>query len=328
MRSYKPSRIRGNSFLRSILQETVLRKQDFIMPLFFKEGKASIPIASMPGIKKMGQDELLREIEKLQKLGIKAVLLFGSALNKDSLGSLSYAENSKFHAAIKEIKRSSDILLVADVCLCAYTDHGHCGILKKHGGKGPSVIDNEKTLKALAKIAVLYANAGADIVAPSAMADGQVKAIRAELDQNSFSSTAIMSYAVKYASAFYSPFRDIYDSSPVSGDRRSYQMDPGNRKEALAEALLDVEEGADIIMVKPALAYLDIISDVSSAINLPVAAYSVSGEYAMVKAAASKGWLNEKAAALEMLNSIKRAGADIIITYWAKEAAQWLSLQE
>lgn len=303
------------------MRETHLQKDNLIQPLFFKDGKGSSSIASMPGIKKLGQRELLREIEKLQKLGIKAILLFGATSEKDSLGSKSYDEKSPFHQAIRQIKRTSNIILIADVCLCAYTEHGHCGILVR---KKDPAIDNEKTLEALAKIALSYASAGADIVAPSAMADGQVRAIRAILDKNDFFETAIMSYAVKYASSFYGPFRSIYDSAPLFGDRRSYQMDPANKREALREVALDVEEGADIILVKPALAYLDIINAVRNAVNLPVAAYNVSGEYSMVKAAAEKGWLDGKAVAIETLESIKRAGADMIISYWAKEAAQWL----
>lgn len=292
------------------------------MPLFFKEGKTTEPIASMPGIEKMSHDALLKEVEKLQKLGIKAVLLFGSTSRKDENGSSSYDEKSPFHAAIRAIKKSSDLVLITDVCLCAFTDHGHCGIVK--GEKKSFSIDNEKTLAALAKSALSHAQAGADMVAPSAMADGQVGAIREGLNKNGFSQTAIMSYSVKYASNFYGPFRDIYDSSPVFGDRKSYQMDPGNKREALREAMLDIEEGSDIIMVKPALAYLDILRTLRDKLVVPIAAYNVSGEYSMVKAASLKGWLDEKSAALEILGSIKRAGADIIITYWAKEAATWL----
>ncbi|MBF0521959.1 MAG: porphobilinogen synthase [Candidatus Omnitrophica bacterium] len=318
--SYKPSRLRRAESLRSLVRETRLDKESLIMPLFFKEGKAAEAIPSMPGISKMPETVLLKEIEALDKLGIKAVLLFGAANGKDESGSASYDEKSAFHKAIRAIKRTSDIVLIADVCLCAYTSHGHCGIVDKKGAK----IDHQKTLDALAKIAVSYAEAGVDMVAPSAMTDGQVKSIREALDKNDFGETAIMSYSVKYASSFYGPFRDIYKSSPVFGDRKSYQMDPGNKREALREAMLDVKEGADIVMVKPALAYLDIIGAVREKVDVPVAAYNVSGEYSMVKAAQLKGWLDEKTVALEMLNSIKRAGADMIITYWAKEAAQWI----
>lgn len=297
------------------------------MPVFFKEGKGAEPIASMPGIQKMGHDALLKEVEKIEKLGIKAVLVFGASSRKDSAGSSSYDENSSFHKTLRALKRSSSMVIIADVCLCAYTDHGHCGVIRgqSEGDKQNDwSIDNEKTLEALAKIAVSYAGAGVDMVAPSAMADGQVRAIRQAFDSKGFSDRAIMSYSAKYASHFYGPFRDIYDSSPVFGDRRSYQMDIGNKREALTEVLLDVEEGADIIMVKPALSYLDVISAVRKEITVPVAAYNVSGEYSMVKAAALKGWLDEESCAKEILDSIKRAGADIIITYWAKEAVKWI----
>ncbi|MBF0479888.1 MAG: porphobilinogen synthase, partial [Candidatus Omnitrophica bacterium] len=247
--------------------------------------------------------------------------LFSSTSHKDALGTHSYDEKSPFHSALRAIKKASDMVIIADVCLCAYTDHGHCGVLTQEPAK--RTIDNKKTVETFAKIAVSYADAGVDMVAPSGMADGQVKAIRGALDKNNFSQTGIMSYAVKYASSFYGPFRDIYDSSPEFGDRKTYQMDPGNKREALREALLDIKEGADIIMVKPALTYLDIISAVREKVHVPVAAYNVSGEYSMIKAAGLKGWLDEKAAALEILTSIKRAGADMIITYWAKEAAKW-----
>lgn len=325
--AHKPARLRQGSSLRALLREVRVQKEDLVMPLFFTEGKASEPIEAMPGIEKMPLDVLLKEIDILQGLGIKAVLLFGAASRKDALGSLSYDEKSPFHQAIRAIKRFSDIVLITDVCLCAYTDHGHCGIIKSQatGSKGKTFLDNEKTNEALAKIAVSYVSCGADIVAPSAMSDGQVAAIRLSLDKNDFSQTPIMGYAVKYASSFYGPFRQIYDSHPTFGDRCSYQMDPGNKREALKEALLDAQEGADIIMVKPALSYLDIISCVREKIDLPIAAYNVSGEYSMVKAASEKGWLDEKAAAMEILGSIKRAGADLIITYWAREAVQWIS---
>lgn len=330
MYSNRPSRLRQGPSVRALVRETVLKTDDLVMPLFFKEGKGTSAIASMPGIKKMPQDALLREVEALSKIGIKAVLLFGAASRRDSIGSSSYDEKSLFHDAIRAIKRSSDMILITDVCLCAYTDHGHCGIIKTgtaNSGQrtaGHGHIDNARTIEVLARIALSHAQAGADWVAPSAMADGQVRAIRGILDANGFIEKPILSYAVKYASGFYGPFRDIYDSSPAFGDRRSYQMDPGNKREALREALLDVEEGADMVMIKPALSYLDIISAVKEKVNVPVAAYNVSGEYAMVKAAAEKGVLDERSCAMEILGSIKRAGADIIITYWAKEAARWI----
>lgn len=328
-RNIKPARLRASAAMRSLTKETSITKDNLIMPLFYKEGPGSEPIASMPGIAKMGQEPLLREIERIQKLGINAILLFGSSSKKDSSGSAGYNEKSAFHKTLRRIKEMSDIILVVDVCLCAHTNHGHCGIVKKKlvsKGKEPEfVIDSDRTLKALAKMAVSFAQAGADVVAPSAMADGQVRAIREALDKDTLSQTAIMSYAAKYASNFYGPFRDIYDSAPSFGDRKTYQMNPANKKEALKEVSLDVEEGADIVMVKPALAYLDIISAVKQTVAVPVAAYNVSGEYSMLKAAAHKGWLDEKLCAMEMLTSIKRAGADLIITYWAKEATKWFS---
>jgi porphobilinogen synthase len=308
------------------------------MPLFFKEGRESEPVPSMPGIKRMGQGEILKEVEKLEKLGIKAILLFGSSVKRDSRGSASYDEMSNFHKLIREIKKNSDIFLAADVCLCAYTDHGHCRIIKNSSAEaGPRVgrgetrhfiMDNDETLEVLAETALSYAKAGVDVVAPSAMADGQVQAIREALDEHGFLQTLIMSYSVKYASNFYGPFRDIYNSGPLFGDRRTYQMDPGNKDEALKEVGLDIQQGADIVIVKPALTCLDIISAVRQQVLVPVAAYSVSGEYSMLKAASQKGWLDEASCAMEILNSIKRAGADIIITYWAKEAVEWLKRQE
>lgn len=323
--AHKPERLRQTPGLRALVRETTLRKEDLVMPLFFTEGKAVAPIASMPGVAKMPFGALLKEIEGLQKLGIKAVLLFGSTSRKNRDGSVSYDDKSPFHQAIRAIKKVSGVTLIADVCLCAYTSHGHCGIIREGAGDHAQAgLDNQKTRMALAKIALSYADAGADIVAPSAMADGQVRSIREALDENSFSKTMIMSYAVKYASSFYGPFRDIYDSSPAYGDRRTYQMDPGNAREALKEAMLDAQEGADILMVKPALVYLDIINSLRNAVHLPIAAYNVSGEYSMVKAASQKGWLDERAVAMEMLLSIKRAGTDMIISYWAKDAAKWI----
>jgi porphobilinogen synthase len=295
------------------------------MPLFFKEGKGALSISSMPGVKKMGEDLILKEVEKLERIGIKSILLFGSSRKKDSGGTLSYDDKSPFHHLIKSIKKNSDMLLIADVCLCAYTDHGHCGVIKK---KPDLAIDREKTLEALTKAALSYANAGTDIVAPSAMADGQVAAIRRTLDENDYLDVSIMSYSVKYASNFYGPFRDIYKSSPAFGDRKRYQMDPANKNEALKEVAIDVNEGADIVIVKPAFFFLDIITTVKERFNVPVAAYNVSGEYSMLKAASQKGWLDEPSCAMEMLTSIKRAGADIIITYWAKEVVEWLRHQD
>lgn len=334
----KPSRLRRSSALRDLVRETRLHLADLVAPLFFKMGRGTEKVESMPGIEKMGEDALCREAEKLEQLGVKAVLLFGAAGEKDVAGSAAYQEKSPFHRAIRKIKETSDLAVITDVCLCAYTDHGHCGILTRpktedqrqktnkrmSGSRDSVVIDEEKTLETLAKIAVSHAAAGADVVAPSAMADGQVRAIRARLDANGFSGVAIMSYSSKYASSFYGPFRDIAGTHPSFGNRKTYQMDPANKREAVWEALLDVEEGADMVMVKPALCFLDVISAIRDEVKVPIAAYNVSGEYAMVKAAAGKGWLDESSAAMEILTSIKRAGADVIITYWAREACHWL----
>ncbi len=317
----RPQRLRANKNLRGLVKETRLSIDDLVMPVFFKEGAGSEDINSMPGIKKYGEDDLLREIEDLQKRGIKAILLFGSTNKKDCDGSQSYDENSSFHKIIRRIKENIDILLITDVCLCAYTDHGNCFAVKG------SQIDIKKTLTALAKIAVSHAKSGVDMIAPSAMIDGQVKAIRSLLDKDGFDNTPIMSYSTKFASNFYGPFRDIHNSSPSFGSRKHHQMDFANKAEALKEALLDIEEGVDIVMVKPALCYLDIISDIKQKVCVPVASYNVSGEYSMIKAASEKGWLDEKESALEMLTSIKRAGSDILITYWAKEASTWLKTQ-
>ncbi|MBF0384280.1 MAG: porphobilinogen synthase [Candidatus Omnitrophica bacterium] len=322
----KTTRLRKNPLLRSLVRETELNIDDLIMPIFFKDGKGTEAVPSMPGINKFSSECLLREAEALGKSGIKSILLFGSSPKKDSSGSSSYNEESQFHKAIKNIKKSSDLIIIADVCLCAFTDHGHCGIAKKTSGKNGAhlQIDDSKTAETLAKIAVSYAKAGADMVAPSAMANGQVKAIRETLDKNGFTDTSIISYSAKYASNFYGPFRGIYDSTPKGSDRKGYQMDFGNKREAIREIFLDIEEGADIVMVKPALSYLDIIQSIRDKVNIPIAAYNVSGEYSMVKAAHLKGWLDEKSVALEILQSIKRAGADIIISYWAKEATKWI----
>ncbi|MDD5670616.1 MAG: porphobilinogen synthase, partial [Candidatus Omnitrophica bacterium] len=295
-----PSRLRKTAALRDLVQETKIRPDDFVMPLFFKCGTGSETVASMPGIEKMSEPVLCREVEELDRQGVKAILLFGSAGKKDENGSASYDENSQFHRAIRKIKQTSGVTVIADVCLCAYTDHGHCGIMKstraqelpagqaglgrktckkKSSTNGSVLMDSERTLESLAKIAVSYAVAGADVVAPSAMADGQVRAIRQGLDRNGFDGTPILSYSAKYASSFYGPFRDIADTHPSFGDRKSYQMDPGNVKEAIREAQLDVAEGADMVMVKPAILYLDVIRAVSGCVNVPVAAYNVSGEY-------------------------------------------------
>lgn len=318
---YRPRRLRRNENLRRMVRETFLRIDDLIYPLFVQPGKGiKEPISSMPNNYRFSIDELVKEIKDIYKLGIPAIILFGIPEKKDELGTEAYAKDGIIQRAIKAIKDSvPEIIVITDVCLCEYTSHGHCGVIKN------GQIDNDATLELLAKEAVSHAEAGADMVAPSDMMDGRVKAIREALDRSGFSHIPIMSYAVKYASAFYGPFREAAESAPQFGDRRSYQMDPPNAREALREAELDVGEGADIIMVKPALPYLDIIYRVRQAINRPIAAYNVSGEFSMLKAAIANGWLEEKRVVLEALTSIKRAGADLILTYFAKEIATWLS---
>jgi len=318
---YRPRRLRRNENLRRMVRETFLRIDDLIYPMFVQPGKGiKEPISSMPNNYRFSIDELVKEIKDIYKLGIPAIILFGIPEKKDELGTEAYAKDGIIQRAIKAIKDSvPEIIVITDVCLCEYTSHGHCGVIKNNE------VDNDATLELLAKEAVSHAEAGADMVAPSDMMDGRVKAIREALDRSGFSHIPIMSYAVKYASAFYGPFREAAESAPQFGDRRSYQMDPPNAREALREAELDVVEGADIIMVKPALPYLDIIYRVRQAINRPIAAYNVSGEFSMLKAAIANGWLEEKRVILEALTSIKRAGADLILTYFAKEIASWLS---
>jgi len=318
---YRPRRLRRNENLRRMVRETFLRIDDLIYPMFVQPGKGiKEPISSMPDNYRFSIDELVKEIKDIYKLGIPAIILFGIPEKKDELGTEAYAKDGIIQRAIKAIKDSvPEIIVITDVCLCEYTSHGHCGVIKNNE------VDNDATLELLAKEAVSHAEAGADMVAPSDMMDGRVKAIREALDRSGFSHIPIMSYAVKYASAFYGPFREAAESAPQFGDRRSYQMDPPNAREALREAELDVGEGADIIMVKPALPYLDIIYRVRQAINRPIAAYNVSGEFSMLKAAIANGWLEEKRVVLEALTSIKRAGADLILTYFAKEIASWLS---
>jgi porphobilinogen synthase len=317
---YRPRRLRRREPLRRLVRETHLRPDDFIYPLFVAPGKnVKDPIASMPGVHRWSVDLVAEEVKAAYDVGVPAVLLFGLPEQKDDLGSEAGKRSGVVQRAIKQIKKAvPDILVITDVCLCGYTSHGHCGVV--HDGE----IDNDATLELLAQVALSHAEAGADIVAPSDMMDGRVLAIREALDEQGFSMTAIMSYAVKYASGFYGPFREAAESAPQFGDRRSYQMDPANVREAFREAALDVEEGADIIMVKPALPYLDVISQLRGEIDQPLAAYQVSGEYSMIKAAAANGWLDEKTVMLESLLSIKRAGADMILTYFALEAAQHL----
>jgi porphobilinogen synthase len=304
-----------------MVQEHTLRPDDFIYPLFVQEGtQRRDPIGAMPGQFRLSVDLLPAEIELISRLGIPAVLLFGISPYKDARASYATDREGVVPKAIRAIKRTNpDLVVVTDVCVCAYTEHGHCGIIREDG-----YVDNDSSLTVLAEMALTHAEAGADIVAPSAMMDGQVQAIREKLDEAGFTETAIMAYSAKYASAFYGPFREAADSAPQFGDRRSYQMDPPNAREAVREVLADVAQGADIVMVKPGLAYLDVVHRVREAVDVPLAVYNVSGEYSMLKAAAEKGWIDERAVGLEMLMAFRRAGADLIITYLAKEAAQWL----
>ncbi len=313
-------RLRKTSALRDMFRETHLTKHDFIYPLFVAEGADfKREISSMPNIFQLSVDNVLRECEELLTLGIKAVLLFGIPDFKDGVGSSGYAPNGIVQKATREIKKNfSEMLVITDVCLCEYTSHGHCGVIENES------VQNDATLELLAKQALTHAQSGADIIAPSDMMDGRVSAIRKILDENNFHETPIMAYAAKYSSAFYGPFREAAESAPQFGDRKSYQMDFGNSDEAMREIALDIQEGADIVMVKPALAYLDIIRRAKDNFNLPIAAYNVSGEYSMIKAAAEKNWIDGEKVMLETLTAIKRAGADVIITYFAKEAIKLL----
>jgi len=318
----RPRRLRRTAAIRDLVRETSLAPDDLVHPLFVEPGEGvRRPVPSMPGVDRLSADLLANEAAELASLGIKAVLLFGIPSAKDPFGLESHAEDGVVQQAVRALKEASpELVVVTDVCLCEYTDHGHCGLLGEQGE-----VLNDETLEVLGRIAVSHAEAGADVVAPSGMIDGMVGAIRRALDAEGHEGVAILSYAVKYASAFYGPFRDAAEGAPAFGDRRSHQLDPGNVREALKEATLDVEEGADALMVKPALAYLDVVRAVRERLpELPLAAYNVSGEYAMVKAAAANGWLDERAAVLEALMGIRRAGADLVITYHAKEAARWL----
>lgn len=319
----RPRRLRRTSAIRDMVRETTLSVKDFIAPLFVKHGKGvKDPISSMPGQYQFSVDTIVKEAGELWSLGIPAVILFGLPDEKDGTGSRSWAEDGIVQRAVAAIKESlPEMVVMTDVCLCEYTDHGHCGVIMN------GVVDNDATLELLARQALSHVRAGADFVAPSDMMDGRVAAIRTALDQEGYQDIGILSYAVKYASAFYGPFRDAADSAPQFGDRTGYQMDPANLLEALKEAELDMEEGADMIMVKPAMPYLDIISRVREVSLLPLAAYNVSGEYAMVKAAAEKGWIDGERVMMEMLISIKRAGADLILTYFAKEAGKRLNIE-
>jgi len=316
----RPRRLRRSEILRSLVRETRLSTAGFVYPMFVCPGsKVRKEVSSMPGVYQQSVDQIVEECREVAALGISAVILFGLPETKDATGASSLSASGVVQRAVEGIKKAKlNLLVITDVCLCEYTDHGHCGVIEN------GEVANDATLAILAEQALSHARAGADIVAPSDMMDGRVAAVRKKLDENSFADIAILSYAAKYSSAFYGPFREAAQSTPQFGDRRSYQMDPANVREALKEVALDLEEGADMVMVKPALPYLDVIRAVRERFDVPVGAYNVSGEYAMVKAAAQKGWLDEKRVVLEVLTGIQRAGADIILTYHAKDAAKWL----
>ncbi len=316
----RPRRLRQTTALRDLVQERWVSMGQLVYPLFVRAGSdQKIPIRSMPGIYQWSVDRALEHLAVVQAMGVRAVLLFGIPSRKDPMGSEAYDPDGIIQVALRRFKQHfPGVVWIADLCLCEYTDHGHCGILRG------STVDNDASLEALARVAVAQASAGADLVAPSDMMDGRVAAIRRALDEQGFESTPIMSYAVKYASAFYGPFREAAENTPEFGDRKTYQMNPANRREALREVDLDVAEGADIVIVKPAMPYLDVLSEVKARINVPVAAYQVSGEYSMIMAAAQHGWVNERAVVEESLLGMRRAGADIIITYFAPRYGQWL----
>ncbi len=316
----RPRRLRRSEALRNLVRETWLTTQGLVYPMFVCPGsKVRTEVSSMPGVYQQSVDQLVEECREVESLGVPAVILFGLPKNKDARGSEAVSASGVVQRAIEGIRKAKlKLLVITDVCLCEYTDHGHCGVLQD------GVVLNDPTLEILAEEALSHARAGADIVAPSDMMDGRVGAIRSKLDAHGFADVAILSYAAKYCSGFYGPFREAAQSAPQVGDRRSYQMDPANAREALREVALDIEEGADMVMVKPALPYLDIVRLVRDHVQIPVAAYNVSGEYAMVKAAARNGWLDEQRVVLEILTAIKRAGADIVLTYHAKDAARWL----
>ena len=321
---YRPRRLRQSPALRRLVRETHLNVSQLVLPLFVRSGKKlRRSVDAMPGVFQLSPDEILREAAMAHARGVPAVLLFGIPDKKDAKASGAYAAKGIVQQTVRLLKKElPELLVITDVCLCEYMDHGHCGIV--HQGKSGAKILNDPTLKLLAQTAASHAEAGADIVAPSDMMDGRVRAIREALDKKGFTETPIMSYAAKFASAFYGPFREVAESTPKFGDRRSYQMDAANANEALREVALDIQEGADIVMVKPALAYLDILHRVKTEFGLPTAAYAVSGEYSMVKAAAAKGWIDERAVTLESLLAMRRAGADILITYAAADVARWL----
>jgi len=320
--AYRPRRLRKTDVLRRMVREAELSVDDLVYPMFVIHGSGvRNEISSMPGVFQLSVDEMLdREIDEVVSLGVPAVILFGIPATKDDVGSGAYDPEGEVQRAIRRIKeRAPDLVVITDVCMCEYTSHGHCGVIRDGD------VDNDLTLELLAKEALTHAEAGADMVAPSDMMDGRVAAIRSTLDANGMSGVPIMSYAAKYASSYYGPFREAAESTPEFGDRRSYQMDPGNADEALREVALDIDEGADIVMVKPALAYMDIIRRVKDEFGYPVAAYNVSGEYSMVKAAAARDWIDERRIVLESLTGMKSAGADIVLTYHAKDVARWLA---
>ncbi len=319
--THRPRRLRKNEALRALVREARLSRDDFVLPLFVCPGRSvRKEISSMPGVHNLSVDEVAKEVASAYVGGVRSVILFGLPETKDELASGAHAETGIVQQAIRAIRKAApEVIVMADTCLCEYTSHGHCGVVR--GGE----VLNDESLELLARTAVSQAEAGADVVAPSAMMDGQVGAIREALDDSGFEHVAIMAYAVKYASAFYGPFREAAESAPAFGDRRAYQMDPPNAREAMREAELDFSEGADILMVKPATVYLDILKMVRDRFDLPLAAYHVSGEYAMIKAAGQRGWLDEQRAMMETLTSIKRAGADIILTYYAREAIRMLT---
>jgi porphobilinogen synthase len=321
----RPRRLRTDG-IRPLVSETTLDAQDLIAPVFVDETTDERrPIESMPGHERVPVDEAAARVEEIRETGVEAVIVFGIPSEKDDVGSEAYADDGVVQRGIREITAGTDAYVIGDVCLCEYTDHGHCGVLEATAQAAPTLtVKNDETLELLARTAVSQADAGADMVAPSSMTDGMVGSIRAALDEAGFEHVPIMSYAAKYESSFYGPFRDAADGAPAFGDRRHYQMDPANRREALREVALDVEQGADVLMVKPALPYLDIVREVRESVEQPVAAYNVSGEYAMIHAAAEKGWLDLESTAYESLVSIKRAGADLILTYFAEDIADRL----
>jgi porphobilinogen synthase len=320
----RPRRLRATAELRALTRETTLRREDFILPLFVSEKvDERLPVASMPGVFQLSESALVSEARAAHAAGVASVILFGIPRDKDDRATQAYAENGVVQRTVRALKKAApSLVVITDVCLCEYMSHGHCGIAHFHGDSVK--VENDASVELLVKAAVSHASAGADVVAPSDMMDGRVGAIRAGLDEAGFVNTPIMSYAAKFASAFYGPFRDAAESAPQAGDRKTYQMDSANALEAMREVALDVEEGADMVMVKPGLPYLDLVWRIKERFGLPTAVYCVSGEYTMIKAAAQKGWLDERTTVLEMMTSFKRAGADLILTYWARQLVEWI----